>query len=158
MVGNVVWTSSARDGMKNERLRVPVHPDYASALGLAVYCFARLEWNAVWCCERIEPGSVESLADRTAGRVADTLLHLVERLGGSAEQAALKSAAADFHFLVGTRNNLVHAKPGTAAGGEQALFRHGDQWTLSELEGVADAFTACSTRLNHALHGVLSRN
>lgn len=144
--------------MTDERRRVPVHPDYTSAIGLAVYCFARLEWDAVWCCERIEPGSVTELEDRTAGRVADTLLHLVERLGGSAEEEDLKDAAADFRALVGTRNNLVHAKPGTSTGGEQALFRHGDQWLLSELESVADAFAACSMRLNNALLGTLSQS
>lgn len=143
--------------MKNDRLRVPVRSEYASALGLAVYCFASLEWNAVWCCERIRAGSIENLSDRTAGRVADTLVHLVETLDLSAEQVALSSAATDFRALVGTRNNLVHAKPATAANGEQALFRHGDQWTLDELEAVADAFTACSLKLNDALHGFLSR-
>lgn len=144
--------------MTGERLLVPVHPDYTSAIGLAVYCFARLEWNAVWCCERIKPGSVTELEDRTAGRVADTLLHLVEGLGGSAEEQDLKNAAADFRALVGTRNNLVHAKPGTSISGEQALYRHGDQWLLSELESVADAFAVCSTRLNNALHGSLNRS
>lgn len=142
--------------MKNERLRVPVSADYTSALGLAVYCFASLEWNAVWCCERIEPGSVESLADRTAGRVADTLLHLVKRLRNSTEQIDLEGAATDFRALVATRNNLVHAKPGTAHDGEQALFRHGDQWTLMELQVVADAFATCGVRLNQALHGFLA--
>jgi len=141
--------------MKDERLRMPVNPDYASALGLAVYCFASLEWNAVWCCERIEPGSIESLEDRTAGRVADTLLHLLKGLGSFGEQLELQSAAADFRFLVGTRNNLVHAKPGTTPDGMHGLFRHGDQWTLAELEGVADAFAECSIRLNQALHGLL---
>jgi hypothetical protein len=143
--------------MENDRLRVPVRFEYASALGLAVYCFASLEWNAVWCCERIRAGSVENLSDRTAGRVADTLIHLVGTLGRSEEQVELSRAATDFRALVGTRNNLVHAKPATAANGEQALFRHGDQWTLYELEAVADAFTACSLRLNDALHGLLSR-
>lgn len=132
-----------------------VDANYTSALGLAIYCFASLEWNAVWCCERIEPGSIETLQDRTAGRVADTLLHLVKRIGGSEEQLELQSAAADFRFLVGTRNNLVHAKPGTATDGAQALFRHGDPWTHAELEDVADAFAICSIRLNRALDGVL---
>lgn len=141
--------------MSDERLTIPVHPDYTSALGLAVYCFARLEWNAVWCCERIEPGSIESLEERTAGRVADTLVHLVKRLGNSEEQAKLQTAAAEFRFLVGSRNNLVHAKPGTALDGAQGLFRHGDHWTVAELEGVADAFSATSMRLNQALHGLL---
>jgi hypothetical protein len=129
---------------------VPVHPDYTSAIGLAVFSFASLEWNAVWCCERIEPGSVDSLEDRTAGRVADTLLHLVKGLKPSKEQLELEQAAADFRFLVGTRNNLVHAKPGTAADGAHVLLRHGDQWTLAELIRVAAAFEACSTRLNRA--------
>ena len=61
------------------------------------------------------------------------------------ERAELVLAADDFRSLVGTRNNLVHAKPCTAADGAQALFRHGEQWTLAELEGAADAFTACSS-------------
>jgi hypothetical protein len=143
--------------MHDERLKIAVDPEYMSALGLAVYCFARLEWNAVRCCERIEPGSIATLEDRTAGRVADTLLHLVKRLGGSEEQIGLQSAAADFRFLVGTRNNLVHAKPGIAPDGRPGLFRHGDRWTLAELEGVADAFAVCSSRLGRALHGVLDR-
>jgi hypothetical protein len=140
--------------MKDQRLSIPVHPDYASALGLAVYCFASLEWNAVRCCERIEPGSIDSLEERTAGRVADTLLHLVKRLGPSGGQAALQDAATDFRFLVGTRNNLVHAKPGTAPDGTQGLFRHGDHWTIAELEAVADAFAACAARLDQALQGL----
>lgn len=105
----------------------------------------------------MEPGSVENLTDRTAGRVADTLLQLVQRLDNSTEQIDLKSAAADFRALVGARNNLVHAKPGTAHDGEQALFRHGDEWTLRELEAVADAFATCGARLNQALHGLLAK-
>lgn len=142
--------------MKNDRLDVPVRAEYASAVGLAVYCFAGLEWNAVWCCERIEPGSMEDLADRTAGRVADTLVHLVQGLEHSAKQSDLESGALEFRALVGARNNLVHAKPETVHDGEQALFRHGDQWTLSELEAVADAFATCGNRLDQALHGLLA--
>lgn len=142
--------------MREERRRISVHPDYASALGLAVYCFASLEWNAVWCCERIEPGSIDALEERTAGRVADTLVHLVERLGPSENHVKLHAAADDFRNLVATRNNLVHAKPGTASDGSQGLFRHGDQWTLNELDRTADAFAECSIRLNEALHGVLN--
>jgi hypothetical protein len=128
-----------------------VDPAYASALGLAVYCFATLEWNAVQCCERLEPGSVEDLEERTAGRVGDTLVHLAKQLGGSEAELDLQRAAGDFRFLVGTRNNLVHAKPGSTSDGAQRLFRHGDPWTIAELEGVADAFAACSARLSSAL-------
>jgi hypothetical protein len=142
--------------VKDERLRIKVQADYASALGLAVYCFASLEWNAVRCCEAMEPGSVESLEERTAGRVADTLAHLARQRPESAGKHALQAAASDFRFLVGTRNNLVHAKPGTARDGSAGLFRLGDHWTLAELEGVADAFATCSARLEKALGGLLS--
>ena len=47
--------------MPDERLGMPIHPDYTSAIGLAVYCFASLEWNAVWYCEQIEPGASTAL-------------------------------------------------------------------------------------------------
>lgn len=39
--------------MANERLLIPQDADYFHALGLAIVAFARLEWNAVWCCERL---------------------------------------------------------------------------------------------------------
>lgn len=137
--------------MKDDRLKIQVDPAYASALGLAVYAFAALEWNAVRCCERIEPGSIDTLNNRTAGRVADTLRHLAGQLPPSPTRDRLDSTAADFQALVRSRNNLLHAKPGTNAHGEHRLFRDGDQWTQDELAAVADAFTSCSMRLGECL-------
>lgn len=137
--------------MKDDRLRIEVDPDYASALGLAVYAFASLEWNAVQCCERIEPGSIDALSDRTAGRVADTLRHLAGQLPPSRASERLEIAAADFQALVRSRNNLLHAKPGTNTNGDHRLFRDGDQWTPEELAAVADAFTSCGMRLGECL-------
>jgi hypothetical protein len=136
--------------MIDDHPRTPLNLDYAASIGLAIYCFASLEWTAVSICDRIRPGSIDELEDRTAGRVADTLLHLVRTLEQSPKQRDLQSVAEDFKFLVGTRNNLVHAKPGITTDGEQRLFRHGDQWTMEELEGVADAFARCSDRLTSA--------
>ncbi len=141
--------------MIDDQARTSLNPDYAAAIGLAIYCFATLEWTAVSICERIKPGSIDDLEDRTAGRVSDTLLHLVKTLERSAEQRDMQSAAENFKFLVGTRNNLVHAKPGVATDGEQRLFRHGDQWTMEELEGVASAFARCSDQLTSAAEPLL---
>lgn len=137
--------------MKDDRLGISVDPEYASALGLAVYAFASLEWIAVQCCERIRAGSIDALMDRTAGRVADTLGHLARSMPASAEQRELVRAAADFKAYVGTRNNLLHAKPGVDPQGRPRLFRDGDQWTIDEIEAVADAFAACSRRLGQCL-------
>jgi len=140
-------------GMNNDPAAIGLEPRYAAALGAAVFSFASLEWDAVQCCERLELGSIAGLEDRTAGRVADTLLHLIKRIDSSPKQRELQGAAEDFKFLVGTRNNLVHAKPGIGAEGHQRLFRHGDQWTVEELEGVADAFARCAARFARALAG-----
>ena len=142
--------------MKGDRFRLAAEAEYLSAIGLAVYAFASLEWNAVWCCERIAPGSIDALSDRTAGRVADTLRHLVKELPASEGRKDLERAALDFQAFARTRNNLLHAKPGTTHEGHQRLFRDGDQWTLEEIEAVADAFTECSFRLNACLNGFLS--
>lgn len=132
--------------------------EYTSALGRAVFAFARLEWLAVQCCEKIRTGSVEELSERTAGRVGDTLLHLAHELPSSSNQEELEAAAAEFRAYVGTRNNLLHAKPGYNNQGQERLFRDGDQWTISELEAVAAAFHKCSVRLQRwielqQLHG-----
>jgi hypothetical protein len=142
--------------MQNDRFRVPVEAAYTSAIGLAVYAFARLEWDAVWCCERISPNSINKLADRTAGGVANKLIELAGTLAASPQRIKLVQASAEFKELVETRNKLVHAKPGTDSDGGQRLFRDGQPWTVEMIDVAADAFTACSGRLNALLHGFLA--
>jgi hypothetical protein len=132
---------------------LPVDAEYTSALGVAVYAFATLEWDAIRCCERIRPGSIEELEDRTAGRVADTLIHLARGLAEPERQLRLLQAGTDFRSYVGTRNNLLHAKPGVDPEGKQRLFRDGDMWTLDELRSVALAFAGCSDDLKAWLDG-----
>jgi hypothetical protein len=142
--------------MINDRLRVAVDQDYVSAIGLATYCFALLEWNAVWCCEKIAPGSIQSLSDRTAGRIATALVNQAAAMPASPDQSALHVAAKDFKSLVEVRNGIMHGKPGTAADGEQRLFRNGTSWTVNSLRDAADKFTECSSRLNDMLYGFLA--
>jgi hypothetical protein len=49
--------------MKGDRKRNAVKPDYVNALGLAAFCFASCEWQVVWCCEKILPGSLGKIVD-----------------------------------------------------------------------------------------------
>lgn len=67
------------DCVADDRLRVPVDDPYVHAVGLATICFARLEWDAVWCCERMEVGYIGTLGRKTAGMIASDLVE-----GGSA--------------------------------------------------------------------------
>ena len=137
--------------MKDDRLRVPVEPTYVAVLGLAAYEFASLEWNAVWCCERLEPGCIDRIAERTARNIAKYFIRLAEA-NGNAETI---SAACRFDALVQRRNELLHGKPGTDKDGEQRLFRSGVAWTEDEIGKVADDFTECSITLNSLLYGAL---
>jgi hypothetical protein len=42
--------------MKDDRLRIPVAMDYLPSLGLALFAFARTEWQAVHICEKKQKG------------------------------------------------------------------------------------------------------
>src|SRR6266513_514138 len=102
--------------MKGDRLRVPVDGNYLCALGMAVFAFARLEWAAVCCCERIRPNTINTRAVRMANRVAD-----------------------EFKGLVPVRNELLHTQPAETDEGAQQLFRDGRPWTIEKIDDAADA-------------------
>jgi hypothetical protein len=138
--------------MKDDRLRVPVEKAYVEALGLATFAFARLEWDAVWCCERMKPGYINNLKRKTAGTIAK---NLVNYAGQHPYVDEILGPSQEFKRLVKIRNALLHAKPGTWEGGEQYLFDEGQAWTPLKIDEAADEFTACSLLLNALLHGRL---
>lgn len=100
--------------MKGHRLRIPVEQSYLVSLGLATYAFSRLEWDGVWCGERLEPGFIRTVAKRTAGRIARDLLAIIDRLVDPAVKAACEPPAIEFKALVDTRNGILHSNPATA--------------------------------------------
>jgi hypothetical protein len=143
--------------MPDERERLVVEPDYAAALGMALFAFAMLESQATWCCELMHPGSLDALEGRTAGRVADTLVHLAGNLPASPDGERLRNASQRFEELVQVRNALFHAKP-MAVGETNVLSRNGDPWTLNEINNAADQFARCGETLNALLHSYLAPN
>jgi hypothetical protein len=142
--------------MQDDRLRIPVLDSYLHALGLATYTFARLEWDAVWCCERLSSGYLQTIVRKTAGVIATDLIRLVHACADAAVTAACLPAATEFQRLVLLRNGLLHGKPATGEGGEQMLFRDGTPWSLSMIDDASDQFAACSFRLNSILYNELS--
>ncbi len=141
--------------MADDRLRVPVDDPYVHAVGLATICFARLEWDAVWCCEKMEAGYIGTLGRKTAGMIASDLVAKAAVHPDVAVRQSLGTAAAEFKRLVGRRNDLMHAKPGTAPSGAQRLFRQGDEWTIEDVNRLADEFVVAGAPLNHHLHHLL---
>ncbi len=143
--------------MKNDRLRQPVKADYALALGQAAYCFAICEWQVVWCCEKICPGSLrKTVSDElTAGKIAKRFLDLTRNMPPSADREKLKKSAETFARLVEDRNQILHGKPCTGPNGEARLS--GTKiLEISDLEDAADAFSECSIELNAHFWGFLS--
>ena len=141
--------------MKDDRLRIRIEPLFAQAIGVATYCFALLEWNAIWCCEKIQNGYISALGRKSAGNIADDL---VERVNGHFDPriaTGLAAGASEFKRLTGRRNDLLHANPGTAKNGDQHLFRFGSEWTIQTVNEVADEFTAAQIVLNDYFHKYL---
>lgn len=141
--------------MKDDRLRVPIDDPYLHAVGLALICFARAEWAAVYCCEKMDPGYIGTVGKKSAGQIATDLVARAAAHPDPAVVATLSPAADEFKRLVGIRNDLMHANPGTAPNGDQRLFRKGSEWTIPAVDDAADEFTANSIILNDHYHNVL---
>lgn len=143
--------------MGNERLRQPIKSDYTEALGTAAFCFSFCEWNAVYCAERIRPGSLRQFVDEelTAGKIARKLNDLTRNMPKSNEREELVAAAKAFADLVTLRNNILHGKPCTGPSGEARLSA-AQILEIPDLEKAADSFSACGIELNRLLHGFLS--
>jgi len=142
--------------LQNGRRSVSLASEYASALGVATYCFAVCEWNAVYCCESIKPGEMKKIIRNaeTAGAIAKRFANLVKSMPTSAERDALETVANRFGDLVKVRNSILHGKPCTAPCGDQRLFGPGF-WEIADLEREADNFAQCGDLLNTWLHGFL---
>jgi hypothetical protein len=141
--------------VKDERIKVPIDASYLHAVGLATICFARLEWDAVWCCEKMRTDYLQCARTKTAGQIANDLVNFAAAHLNPEVVASLGPPAAKFRRLVGKRNDLVHANPGTAVHGDQRLFRNGVEWTIDLINGTADEFAAASRPLNYHIHHVL---
>lgn len=141
----------------NDRLRVQIDETYVVALGRAAYVFATLEWNAVWCCERMRKGYIHNLGRKTVGAIARDLLKLARKRPLDIRDACIPPAEV-FCSLVDVRNAIFHGKPGTAAGGAQRLFREGQVWESRRIDEAADNFARCSIRLNALLYDELSES
>lgn len=142
--------------MKNDRKFQPVKADYVEALGMAAFCFASCEWNVVWCCEKICPGSLAKIVseEMTAGKIAKYFIDVSRNMPASNGRQELEKAAGSFKHLVTERNNIFHAKPCTGPNGDSRLSGKGVV-EIGDLEDAADSFTACGQVLNSLLHGFL---
>lgn len=135
--------------MKEARFRIPVEEDYLLAIGRAVYSFAYLEWQVVWCCEKIRPGSLHRITkeEMTAGKIARVFTNVARNMRPSPLRDELANFAARFSELVKTRNQIVHGKPCTGPNG-QARLSADSIWEIPALEDAADQFAQCSIELN----------
>ncbi|WP_024617084.1 hypothetical protein [Pseudomonas kilonensis] len=141
--------------MSDERLSYPMGGGYAEVLGVAMFMFARLEWNVIWCCERIKDGSVYELKEKTAGVIRKRLSKLVSDLPEGELREQLSSAAERFNPLVDLRNDLIHGTPMTDSEHGQCLRGSTGVWTITRINEAADSFAACAIHFNGLLYGAL---
>jgi len=139
----------------DDRLRIPQDEAYFRCLGLATFAFARLEWNAVWCCERLQPGYILTIEakKKTAGAIGKDLQSLFSRVVDPTLRTKIVPFAEEFRKVVEERNGLLHGKPGTAPSGDQRLFRNGIEWSIGAIDGFSDRCVVASLPLNALLYG-----
>jgi hypothetical protein len=144
--------------LDNDRLRVPPDSEYFHAIGLATVAFARLEWDAVWCCNRLEPSYINSIEPRrkTAGIIANDLVKLFSQVSDVRFASRISPFAAEFVEVVKERNGLMHGKPATAPNGDQRLFRHGAEWTVDAVNAFSDRCVRAGMPLNALLYDELN--
>ena len=143
----------------DDRLRVSVEDTYVSSIGRATYVFAILEWNAVWCGERLDAGFLSKMQKKkmTAGQMGKALLVEVNKIADAALKAACQPPVDEFVRLVNVRNGILHWKPGTEAGtNAQRMFHDGNVWSSADIDQAADDFAECSSRLNALLYNELA--
>jgi hypothetical protein len=144
--------------MTERTRRIPVSPEYANALGYAVYCFCYLEWGAIWIIERFDAKYIHKIQKKTAGQVAKHLSTLATKATGLEESTheRLIAFATLFTELAERRNSLVHGKPFTGENGEQRLSYVGKaakvDWTLAEINSLTKQFEAASIEAGELFH------
>ena len=143
--------------MKDDRLKCPVEKDYVEAIGVAAYTFSRLEWQVVWCMEKIRPESIRKVVgeEMTAGTIAKKFMDATRNMPKSKEREELKILAKRFMELVQIRNDSMHGKPCTSPEGEQRLSGTAIIEVV-DLENSADEFTECAGKLNTIFYDYLS--
>lgn len=140
------------DSNQGGRYRVPVEDEYVQSIGRATYVFSRLEWDAVYCCNKIKRGYVNSLGRKTAGHIAQDFVRYSKRPQDSALRADCEAAAAEFARLVKKRNALAHSNPGTTSEGKQRLIRDGVPLEIEKINSMADEFATHALVLNELHH------
>jgi len=143
--------------MKDDRKGVVVDPEYVHALGTATLSFASCEWQVVWCCEKIRPGSLAKITaeEMTAGQIAEHFADVARNMRKGKQREELKQLAQTFLRLVSTRNDIVHGKPCTGPNGKTRLSGSTKVIEISDLEDAADSFMECSGKLNRLFYGFL---
>ncbi|RYH65417.1 MAG: hypothetical protein EON54_05825 [Alcaligenaceae bacterium] len=143
--------------MKDDRKRQAVKSNYVEALGLATYCFSSLEWQVVWCCEKIKPGTLNKIVGKemTAGTIATTFSNLARNMPSSPAREELVKLGEEFFRLKDVRNDIVHGKPCSGPNDESRLCGS-KVIEINDLEDAADSFAACGIELNALSYGFLA--
>jgi hypothetical protein len=141
--------------MTVDRHSVPVDKAYVTAIGLATFCFANLEWNAINCGEKLNPGYIGKVAWKTEGTIGKDVANFAALIDDPGKQARYRLAATEFKRLVERRNDLMHAKPAATVRNESLLYRDSTFWEPDDIDKLADEFAACAQEFNELYHHVL---
>jgi hypothetical protein len=135
--------------------RIPADPLYVQSLGQALYNFTYLEAIVVSAAGRLgrvipKKATAGQIAQAFDAAIVDTSPPLSPEL-----RDRLTEFSRLFRAAISTRNTLLHARPYTAADGEQQLGYHGHEWTASTVDEAAMQFEMAAIHGTEVYHSSL---
>jgi len=142
----------------NNRFGIAQDAAYLHAVGLATMAFARLEWDAIRCCERLKPGYTSRIEQqrKTTSTIATDLYCLFSLVSDAEVRTKIVPFAAEFSIIVIERNRLLHANVELASNGHQRLVWGRDEWTIDKVDIFSQRCVAAGIPLNALLYEELS--
>jgi hypothetical protein len=142
----------------DEKYRIPVDAEFASALGRVVYNFSYLEWCVIWICAKLTDSLYIRDAEKTAGGILSDLRSAVKTAElDSSKRARLDEFILKFESLITIRNHVLHSHPYTVAESrDQGLWRQKIRAPIAkspaDLHEIAHRFEVAAIEANAIFH------
>lgn len=141
--------------------RIPADADYLSALGRAFYNFTYLEWAVISTIAKLSANGHEAVPwGQTARFIACALLQAMDAGEPPLDnrlRRRLLGVYQTYRAAIKKRNKLLHAHPLTAVDGAQRLGVDHREWTMEEVDAVAQFFEKAAIDANGIYHDHLVR-
>lgn len=162
--------------MSDSYKRIPGDDEYFKMLGIAIMAFQRLEWDVLYCCDRLSRDFIRNAQDnlwtsmqsakggkkKKGGGKSEGAKELFARVSDRDLRDRLSGLIDNYIKIVDDRNQLVHADPATkedpSGGNQRLIYQAGSKrkvWFIDDLEKFSSECVDLGSYFNSILHNEL---